>query len=64
MTKATPIVVWLAIAGLAIVVQGCREDEQNRSLTYDKGNYQGQPDQALSDEQVDLLRQRATGQKF
>ena len=64
MTKATPIVVWLAIAGLAILVQGCREDEQNRSLRYDKGSYQGQPDQALSDEQVDLLRQRATGQKF
>jgi hypothetical protein len=52
------------IAGLAIIAQGCREDEQNRSLTYDKGSYRGQPDQALSAEQVDLLRQRSVEQKF
>jgi len=64
MTKATPIVIWLALAGLAIIAQGCREDEQNRSLTYDKGSYRGQPDQALSAEQVDLLRQRSVEQKF
>jgi hypothetical protein len=64
MTKATPIVIWLVIAGLNLLVQGCREDEQNRSLTYDKGSYQGQPDQALSDEQIDVLRQRSAGQKF
>ena len=64
MTKATPIVIWLAIAGMALLVQGCREDEQDRSLMYDKGSYQGQPDQALSEEQVELLRQRSAGQKF
>jgi hypothetical protein len=52
MTKATPIVIWLVIAGLNLLVQGCREDEQNRSLTYDKGSYQGQPDQALSDDRA------------
>jgi hypothetical protein len=46
------------------VAQGCREEEQNRPLTYDKGSYQGQPDQTLTDEQVETLRQRSAGQKF
>jgi hypothetical protein len=64
MTKATPTLIWLALAGLALLAQGCREDEQNRSLMYDKGSYQGQPDQALTDDQVDRLRQRSIGQKF
>jgi hypothetical protein len=64
MTKATSIGIWLAIAGIALVAQGCREDEQNRPLTYDKGSYQGQPDPALSEEQVEMLRQRAAEQKF
>ena len=64
MTKATPIVVWLVIAGLAIIAQGCREDEQNRLLIYDKGTYQGQHDEGLTEQQVDTLRQRSAGQKF
>jgi hypothetical protein len=64
MTKATSIGIWLAITGIALVAQGCREDEQNRPLTYDKGSYQGQPDPALSEEQVEMLRQRAAEQKF
>ena len=64
MTKATPIVVWLVTAGLAIIAQGCREDEQNRLLIYDKGTYQGQQDEGLTEKQVDALRQRSAGQKF
>jgi hypothetical protein len=64
MAKATTVAVWLAIAGIALGAQGCREDEQNRPLTYDKGVYQGQPDQALDDQQVEALRQRTAGQKF
>ena len=64
MAKATTVAAWLAIAGIALVAQGCREDEQNRPLTYDKGTYQGQPDEALSDQQVEALRQRSAGQKF
>lgn len=64
MAKATTAAVWLAITGIALVAQGCREDEQNRPLTYDKGTYQGQPDEALSEEQVEALRQRSAGQKF
>jgi hypothetical protein len=64
MAKATTVAVWLTIAGIALVAQGCREDEQNRPLFYDKGTYQGQPDPALSDQQVEALRQRANAQKF
>jgi hypothetical protein len=64
MAKARSTRIWLAIAGIVLVAQGCREDEQDRPLLYDKGTYQGQPDPALTDQQVDVLRQRAAGQKF
>lgn len=64
MANATPIAIWLAMICIAVAVQGCREDEQNRALAYDKGVYRGQPDQALDDQQVEALRQRAAGQQF
>ena len=64
MAKATRIGVWCAILGIALLGQGCREDEQNRPLNYHKGTYQGQPDQKLTGEQVDALRQRTAGQKY
>jgi hypothetical protein len=64
MAKARTVAVWLAIAGIALVAQGCREDEQNRPLLYDKGTYRGQPDPGLADQQVEELRQRAARQKF
>jgi hypothetical protein len=64
MPKVTQIGVWFAIVGIALVAQSCREDEQSRPLTYDKGAYQGTTDEALSDEQVDTLRQRSARQKF
>jgi hypothetical protein len=64
MPKTTPIGVWAAIVGIALLVQSCREDEQHRPLIYHKGVYQGQPDQGLTDEQVDALRQRSADQKF
>ena len=62
--KATSIGIWLALAGIVLMAQGCREEEQNRPLTYDKGTYQGQPDPALTEQQVEALRQRTTGQTF
>lgn len=64
MAKATRIGIWFAVLGMALAVQSCREDEQNRPLLYDKGSYQGQPDEALSEEQVEALRRRATGQSY
>jgi hypothetical protein len=64
MAKATPIAVWLAMTCTSVATQGCREDEQDRPLAYDKGVYRGQPDQTLDDQQVEALRQRTAGQKF
>jgi hypothetical protein len=64
MPRATRIGLWYAVVGITLLVQGCREDEQDRPLVYEKGSYQGQPDQSLTDEQVERLRQRSAGQKF
>lgn len=50
----------LAVAALA----GCREQEQDRPLTYEKGVYQGQPDDALADDTLETLRQRAQRQSY
>jgi len=54
----------LALLGVALAVQSCREDEQDRVLMYEPGTYLGQPDEPLDQEQVDALRQRATRQQF
>jgi hypothetical protein len=54
----------LALASLAVVVQACREDEQDRPFVYDKGTYQGQADEKLEQDQIDALRQRAAGQRM
>ena len=51
----------LLVAGLAI--SGCRKEEQNRTLEFDKGTYLGEPDQSLTDEQLTELRHRANGQR-
>jgi hypothetical protein len=57
--------IWLLGAlGVGLVLQGCREDEQNRPLLYDKGTYQGQQEPPLEAQQVDELRGRAENQKF
>jgi hypothetical protein len=55
---------WLVLLGVALAVQGCREDEQDRILMYEPGTYLGQPDPPLEQTQVDALRQRATRQQF
>jgi hypothetical protein len=51
----------LLVAGLAI--SGCRKEEQNRTLEFEKGTYLGKPDQSLTDEQVNELRYRASSQR-
>ena len=55
---------WLVLLGLALALQGCREDEQDRVLLYEPGTYLGQPDPPLEQAQVDALRQRTTRQQF
>ena len=57
--------IWLVGAlGLGLLLQGCREDEQDRVLLYDKGTYLGPGDPPLEAQQVDELRYRAQNQKF
>ena len=51
----------LLVAGLAI--GGCRKDEQNRTLEFEKGTYLGKSDQQLTNEQLTELRHRAEGQR-
>lgn len=47
----------LFVVGLTL--QGCREGEQHRILSYEKGKYLGKQDQKLSAAQRERLRQRA-----
>ncbi len=55
----------LSLAALSILVLGaCREEEQDRILMQQKGVYQGQADQPLSEEQLRELRFRASQQNF
>lgn len=61
---ARRVVSLLALASLAVVVQACREDEQDRPLVYDKGTYQGPAHENLDQVQLDALRQRAAGQRM
>lgn len=57
----------VAVVGATILTLGlgaCRESEQGRPLSYQKGVYQGQEDQSLSDAQLQELRQRGRAQKY
>jgi hypothetical protein len=57
---------WALLLGCLLVVglaaSGCRKDEQNRPLTFEKGSYQGKPDQKLTKDQLSELRQRVNDQ--
>ncbi|MEJ8474126.1 hypothetical protein [Roseibium algae] len=50
----------ICLTGLA----GCREAEENRVITLEKGVYAGRPDTKLSEEQRHKLRARGQLQKF
>jgi hypothetical protein len=65
MAERTAGRVWLlAVLGAVLLLQGCREDEQDRPLLYDKGTYLGEKEPPLDVQQVDELRFRAQNQKF
>ncbi len=55
-----------AVAGLIAMtaLAGCREQEQGRPLAYDKGVYQGKPDQGLDEATLEALRVRAQRQSY
>lgn len=46
----------------AVALSACRGEEQGRVTLYKKGQYLGQKDDILSDEQVAVLRERAASQ--
>ncbi|MEM7522684.1 MAG: hypothetical protein AAF360_02785 [Pseudomonadota bacterium] len=51
-------------AGAAFALSACREEEQDRILLFDKGEYLGQEDAALDADAVETLRERARSQGF
>ena len=51
----------LVAGGFALM--GCRSEEQNRIIRFEKGTYLGKPDQKLNEEQINELRYRARGQQ-
>ncbi|MBX2854626.1 MAG: hypothetical protein KTR21_06550 [Rhodobacteraceae bacterium] len=58
-----------AAAGVAALIAlaalpGCREAEQDRPMSYQKGVYGGQADQEIDDETRQKLRDRAKYQSF
>lgn len=50
------------IAIAAIVLVGCRAEEQGRLIRYEQGVYKGKPDTELSQAQLEELRARARKQ--
>ena len=62
MCNKTPILSFAALLIAGMALAACDQDEQGRILSYEKGTYLGEPDTALSEEQVDELRHRAMQQ--
>jgi hypothetical protein len=48
----------------AFAVQGCRENEQGRTLLYKKGTYLGKSDRQLTEAQKNALRLRTSRQNL
>ena len=55
----------LCVAGLLVLaLGGCREEEQDRPLMYEKGTYQGKTDNVLTADEARALQERGNMQKF
>lgn len=52
------LIPFFAAAGLVLGLAACDESEQGRILYYEKGTYQGQTDDGLTDAQREELRSR------
>jgi len=50
---------FVVIGIMAIATSSCREEEQGRLLSYEKGTYLGKADSALSAEQLSELANRS-----
>jgi hypothetical protein len=53
----------LAVVAAGLVLGACDDAEQDRVLMYQKGEYKGAPDTALSEDTLRALRQRTAQQK-
>lgn len=54
----------LAALLCALALGGCREEEQDRILLYEQGEYRGEPDERLQQAEIEELRSRARRQQF
>ena len=54
----------MLVTAFGLGLSGCREEEQNRVLNYDKGTYLGPQDQKLSDQKVNELVRRSAHQSY
>lgn len=64
MIKRTPHLPLLLGLGALLALGACREQEQDRVLLFDKGEYLGEADATLPADAAATLRQRAAGQQF
>ena len=62
MHSKTPVLTFAALLVAGMALAACDQDEQGRLLSYEKGTYLGEPDTALTKEQLDELRHRARQQ--
>ncbi len=54
----------LGAMAISAALGGCREEEQNRVLLYNKGVYAGKADTPLSPEALRAIRQRSRHQSY
>jgi hypothetical protein len=56
------ILVLAGVIAVGLTLAGCRADEQDRSISLEKGVYPGPKPAQLSEEQINQLRHRARTQ--
>ena len=64
MKTASIKLIVLLILFLSLSLQACKKEEQGRPLSYNKGVYQGNADNALSSSEVYQLKKRVSGQSW
>ncbi|MBS8258907.1 MULTISPECIES: hypothetical protein [Stappiaceae] len=61
--RSAKLALAISLLGLTALT-GCRESEENRVITLEKGVYHGQQDHALTEDQRRELRARGMKQQF
>jgi len=52
----------IVLVGAIVLLGGCRQEESDRLIRYEPGQYRGKADQSLSEEARRALRNRHSGQ--